>query len=610
MKRRYFYLKENKRQKLSYHWLFFDTEAQITQVDKSVQRHTFRLGYAIYWRLNKNLHICEEQHAILRQASDLLHFILALVDRKETLHVVAHNVGYDLQLTGLLEQLTAAGFEVTFIYLQEPTLIVKLHKGHCRIVLEDGYNRLRGSIADWGAKIGRPKLSVDFSQVSDDELLNYCRRDVEILAHAHLEYLRFVQAHDLGSLRYTVSGQALQAYKHRFMRHKIRMTMVETVLQLEREAYGGGMVRVFRRGHFEGEQYYQLDVNSMYGYVMSSCDYPVKLICYREHVDTSYLARFADKYALIAKCTVKPKVPRYRCQHLGKITYPCTEFTGTFTTEEIRLLLQENAIMEVEKVAVYRKAKIFTDYVGYFWELRHKAMTQNDMVMKELAKQFLNSLYGKFGARARMWVRCEEAESPAGHVEMFGDTRTGELRSVIYIGGKAYINIDEGEAGESMPAIAAHVTANARLTLWKFVELAGLENVYYTDTDSLIVSQDGYQRLRAYIDREKLGYLKLEKVADSLSVWARKDYQLGDKVVIKGVNKPYRIPDAAAYYRECWQSFESYLQHLGVPEVIITTRKLHLTRACYDGRVDVDGKVIPFTELPSTWSVTDDIPVL
>lgn len=599
--RRAHYLKPNKGRRIEHYWLFFDTESNIEQIDDYTQKHTYRLGYAIYVTLNTDLSIRCRTDRELWDRDDLRKFIYQILVPGKTLHVVAHNIGYDLQTTGLLNELVKDGFTITFMYLKEPTLIVKLHKGKLRLSLEDGYNRLRGTIAEWGDKLGLPKLGVDFATVDDQALIVYCKRDTEILLQATLEYMRFIKEHDLGNVKYTISSQALTAYKHRFMRHKILVHDNEYVLNLEREAYGGGMVRVFRVGHFEDDTYYLLDVNSMYGYVMREFEYPTRIIGYRKDVPLDLLEKTLKVACVIARCRVKPKRAAYRCYHLGKITYPLAEFIGVFTTEELKMLLEEGGILEIIEACAYTKRYLFTEYVEYFWNLRKKAIEAKDNITKALAKQYLNSLYGKFGARATTYRIAEEALVSPFRVDAIY-TQDGKKRyPVIWIGDKPYVEQDEGEADDSIPAIAAHVTANARVVLWRYVELAGVENVYYTDTDSLIVNQAGYERLAGDITDNELGKLKLEKQAHTLTVYARKDYQIGDKVVCKGVGKSFLIPGATEYKREQWNSFRSYLKGLGLPEVLVEVKDLELKRECYDGEVYPDGRVMPFETLPVYW---------
>lgn len=599
--RKYDYIRPSKTVSLERYWLFFDTEGNIIRESETRQRQTFRLGYAKYFELDNNLQPTRVKEIRLYRPEDIGDFILSVLEPKATLHIVAHNCAYDLQVTDLLRYLVGHGFTLTFLYLKEPTVIIKMHRGKLRLSIEDGYNRLRGTIEDWGKRLNLPKGKVDFEHVSDDDLFEYCKRDVEILAQATLYYIRFVREHELGSLKYTISSQAFTAYRYRFMPTKIGLHHDPKVTALEREAYGGGMVRLFHKGIFDDDKYYLLDVNSMYAYVMKNFDYPYKLLTYRTGVDVDYIKRFIERYAIIARCKVKPARPAFRCRHLGKITYPLAEFTGVFTTEELKLLLEDNAIREVYEVAVYKKGRLFDDYVDYFWRIREDAIRKKDAVLKEMAKQFLNSLYGKFGMKTYNWVICDALVGATARPDMYFDLKKGIRSPVLWLGDTPYICVQGDEADNSMVAIAAHVTANARLTLWHYVEKVGYKNMYYTDTDSLIVPGKVLNMLWDSIDPNTLGKLKIEAEGDSLVLFARKDYILGDRIVCKGVGKAYLQKGATEYKREQWRSLRRYLKEQGLPEVLIEVKTLELKRQCYDGKLDATGEVLPYKRLPTRW---------
>src|SRR5690606_25186477 len=105
-------------------------------------------------------------------------------------------------------------------------------------------------------------------------------------------------------------------------------------------------------------------------------------------------------------------------------------------------------------------------------------------------------------------------------------------------GGKIYIEEPiEDIAYNSVIAIAAHVTAYARMLLWKYIQTAGIENHYYNDTDSLYVNTMGLENLKraGVLHPTKLGYLALEKTPKSATFWGPKHYEIEGNRVLKGI---------------------------------------------------------------------------
>ncbi|GAH16471.1 unnamed protein product, partial [marine sediment metagenome] len=88
-------------------------------------------------------------------------------------------------------------------------------------------------------------------------------------------------------------------------------------------------------------------------------------------------------------------------------------------------------------------------------------------------------------------------------------------------------------AVNSVPAISAHVTDYARLYLWKLIQIADIVNCFYCDTDSLIVNEKGYKNLSKFMDKDRLGWLKVEDVSSCVDIRGAKNYTFGDNTRMK-----------------------------------------------------------------------------
>ena len=81
--------------------------------------------------------------------------------------------------------------------------------------------------------------------------------------------------------------------------------------------------------------------------------------------------------------------------------------------------------------------------------------------------------------------------------------------------------------------LISFITAYARARLAKFEYTAGPKQVFYMDTDSLVVSAEGYRKLAAHplrFDAKLLGALKLEHICSLFHAVSPKCYLLGEKV--------------------------------------------------------------------------------
>ncbi|WP_440176530.1 DNA polymerase, partial [Bacillus subtilis] len=210
----------------------------------------------------------------------------------------------------------------------------------------------------------------------------------------------------------------------------------------------------------------------------------------------------------------------------------------SLSTPELLEGFERGLIESVSNVCVYEGDNLFAGYVDYFYNARLNARAKGDVVRDALFKMFLTNLYGKFGQKNDTWEKIDDAD-PHEVREVFQSGNEGMEFLRIFGGGVWAKNTaaDDQEAFNSFPAIAAHVTAYARMLNWRIIETAGRENVYYTDTDSFFVNSVGEVNLReaGLIDNKRLGAVKLEKTGflwlngckDYVGVWETNKVTLG-----------------------------------------------------------------------------------
>jgi hypothetical protein len=157
-------------------------------------------------------------------------------------------------------------------------------------------------------------------------------------------------------------------------------------------------------------------------------------------------------------------------------------------------------------------------------------------------KLFLNGLYGKFGQLADNYEVTGEADPDTISVEFAYNADTGQKEMIKTFGGTQFTKVGEDEAFNSFPAIAAHVTSQARQHLLKYILQAGIENVLYMDTDSLFVTEEGYKKLENVLSGKILGAMKLEQTSNEVKINAPKNYHFGEIAKSKGIkNNKYTV---------------------------------------------------------------------
>ncbi|MEM4445658.1 MAG: DNA polymerase [Thermofilum sp.] len=470
--------------------------------------------------------------------------------------------------------------------------IMKFKSRKGSLLLVDFGNYFRTSLREIGKWAGVEKLSVDFERAEENELSAYCKRDVEVLKTAFLKLLRFWTDGGYGEFKPTAAGLALAAFRHRFYSGGIYRHRVKEVNRLEMEAYRGGRTECWYVGKLPAGKYYLVDVNSIYSFVMRNFPYPVRLLYYAIKPERDKVEEWRKRFLLIARVTVEVSKPVVGIKR-GKLIFPIGAFEAVLTSPELDLVEKYGRIIEYAEVAVYEPAFIFQQYVDHFYKMKQEAERRGDKAMRAFAKLLLNSLYGKWGQRTRKWEKWGWVQQPTWEIlDVYGSSP--QERDVVAIIGHDVYRLSKTEefSSHSVPAIAAFVTAYARCYLWQLIEQAGEENVYYMDTDSLLVNEAGLQRLKPLIG-DWLGGLKVEKEVEDGEILAPKHYRLGEVQKTKGLSPRARKVGENKYIDERFLKLRSLLR-IGSVDAPITEEVEKELKLTYDkGIVTETGRVLP-----------------
>lgn len=574
--------------------VFWDTET--TSPNRRLKSGNFDLilGVMICVELSATLEVLKREVCTFYSTEDFLGILDIFIPKRSTAVLFAHNTGFDIRVLNLPSILNDNDYISKPPIINERAFIWKVKNARHSMTFLDTANLGVTSVGQLGYDLHFPKLEIDFKTCSKEELAIYCLRDVEVIERFVLDYLAYLQTNELGGFRNTLAGQAMAAYRTRFMSSPPYIHVNEDALKLERDGYHGGRVECFRMDKQPKQQYYYLDVNSMYPASMIGDKLPVKLVGYGENVRLSYLPIRMKHYYCIAECDIETDEPVYAVLRNHKLVFPIGKFTTVLYSPELAYAYEHNHIRAIKRCAVYEYGCLFDDYVQFFYSAKQKYTEEGNSSYRYISKLFLNSLYGKFGQLRPI----REFIAPTDYKGVWRlpiiDIERGLHYQEIAWYGEIYKEYKEGETSISSPAIAGAITAQGRMHLWNYIRLADRENIYYVDTDSLITNRKGYKRLLPFIHPSELGLLKLEKTSISLTINGNKDYKFGRITKTKGIpSKARKISKNKWEYLQ-FQGFISWLNEgaSGSPKGWYTTKE---RKGIYNkGKVQADNTILPF----------------
>lgn len=574
--------------------IFLDTESHLTPGDHRTTVHDLKLGIAQLHNREGVNDLRMTSESVFTQAGDFFNWIGQKCTGNKTFYLVAHNIVYDLAILNGFRELPRLGFTMVSLYSKGQVSIIRWKKDKTRIICVDNGNFFGGTLQRWGDIFEVPKIKINFATCTFDELTVYCRRDVEIMVKSWQTWFRFLTEHDCGGFKITVGSTAFNTWRHAHVKDRVYVHKFEQVLALERESYHGGRVECFYQGHQDNGPFYYVDINNMYGHIMRQGSFPIGVQGYSRKLPIKRMIQYLGRYNVIARVTVNVDLPAFVKKVNGFTAYPLGRFDVTLTTEELKLALSHGWIEKLHAMSWYRSGNIYQTYVDQFYSLRMMYRQQGNKGFETICKLLINSLYGKFGQTGLRQEIIGEADLdeiwsiPVIHIDK-------EIRSrQVAIGGIIYEEFHEGESYHAMPAIASHVTANARLYLFDLIQQAGRENTFYCDTDSLIVDQTGYDRIEGMISQDQIGKLKIELQSDYLTIHAPKEYEMSGRKRIKGIKKNAIEIAPGVFEQEQWPRLAGMIRS-GMPEVYATaTIQKHHSRRIRSGTVRASGWVDPF----------------
>jgi DNA polymerase type B, organellar and viral len=463
--------------------------------------------------------------------------------------------------------------------------------GHPTIVdvrIQDG-GKLR--VVDLGNYGMQPKHFLD-----DGE---QCTLDTVIQAVE--DYSTMVHTLDMGGIRYTAASQGLCRFRTHDMHARLTPTVNQEVRQLERSAYFGGRCEAYRVGKIDG-MVYHLDVTSMYSAIGLTAKFPVMCERYLDESACIQIPWLAEVANAIADVTLSSEAAYWPVRHGHRVIYPSGMYRTTLCGPELMMAIRCDAVIKVHRIAWYRMDMVWDQFAIWYLDARFSLRALGLDHLKDVLKSIGNSAYGKIGARGVQWTASEHHDRKIDWGQWYAaHPITGQVTQYRAIDGHVSYRDQSFEPENSMPAISAFHTSYGRLQLYLAMHQAGLPNVYYCDTDGIMVNRQGYDRLvaRGMVADRFPGKLSVRETSSDVEIFGVKHYRFGERVCCAGID--YEAGDGGpaetvqVSHTPFGRSLRSGQPFADEKNVLKRSRRARY----HQGHVDGTGRVSPWVMAPS-----------
>lgn len=317
----------------------------------------------------------------------------------------------------------------------------------------------------------------------------------------------------IGLSVYTAAGLA-----RKIMQLKLFATLQEQLMALPmdldqefRKSYKGGRVECMKIGHFEGKIWYW-DFTSLYPTVMlenTIRGQPKQVDPAPFGADEHGIARV--RYSIIGNTAMRLPLLCEKVDGIGLAHFtpsPSDPEEGYFTSNELKLAETIGYKIEYLEKWVFQCDKWLEPLTTELYRLKVNAEQTGQNALRQVAKIIINSSYGFWALkheRAKLEIETigDELLHSMGHDDkkihnvhrrilrkLYKQAFGGKLKRATTIANEYFLTetADDSIAPFQNVAVAAWITANARIKLWTLMNnLLNLnQELLYCDTDSVI----------------------------------------------------------------------------------------------------------------------------
>lgn len=373
-----------------------------------------------------------------------------------------------------------------------------------------------------------------------EQMRDYCHLDVEILKQGLEVYIKSAKAvnQNINPLEsFTVASAAYRIWRTLHMPEKVIAYYGAAFHEAARNALRGGRTDVrcmYKKWSpeqvFVHKQYgVYADVQSMYPYIQMTKPMPVGKP-YR-HINPKYTP---GQYFGIVKCTLDPP-PTFqyhpaiciRDNETDRLCAPLKQLVNIFiTTNELdQAINQGYKILKIDFIDHYdQSTSLFKDYIRKFLKIKveksqnypgdakfqeldqlyssrcgiklERNNFENNPGLKQIAKLYLNSLWGKLCEKAKYDFNCHVDEEDFLRMEEEEEDGIYDAKLKMKIHDNSYlirgtyktqnhIAADMKNRQKTSPAIGAFITMYGRAMLLEQMQKLGKRALYH-DTDSIV----------------------------------------------------------------------------------------------------------------------------
>ena len=558
-------------------WVWLDTEANRHE-DGGAEVQTWRLGVTCFDHLNERSRIWQPPTWHRHHNPVHLWETIDSYTRADTRTIVmAHNMGYDVRISAAIPLLRGLGWELTRWQVSDQGCVLRWRKDSKSLWLCDSYSWLPKALGEIGSLINHQKTEWPGFDADTDTMFKRCEQDVVILREAMLPLVKWVRDDDLGNWQPTGGAMAWANWRHKHYSHPVLVHDDEDARHAERAAGFTGRCEAWLHGRLSGGTWAEWDLPLAYPRVCLETPLPTILRGRIIGPNTSQVVKRDPKNRYLVLAEIKSETPTLPVRQDNRIKWPVGHFQGWYWDHELCLAAEQGARIRPLTAYRYSASTALADWAEWVISVVEDETLPYTPLQRLAAKNWARALIGRFGVRYWAWEDWGDDDIEGVRMDWLVNHDTRQVGRILHVAGKMFGADTMAEGANSIPAIMSAIMAECRVRLWHIMNTAGLENVAYCDTDSVIVNDAGTVNLYESNASANLWGLRPKSRWDSLTVIGPRQLILDGHHRVAGVSRGAERTGPLQWVGERWEGLTQAAEQGRADKVVIRPTRWELT---------------------------------
>lgn len=408
----------------------------------------------------------------------------------------SYDLGHTLRVSQALVHLPALGWRLDKIILDRGASWALFRTDEKTLLCCDIKSWTSADWAKVSTAVGKPSTVVAEHPGKRKWSAAVAAHRCEIVRAFVLQLLEWIQDNDLGGFKPTGSGQSYSAYRRRFMRDRLLVHDDIARLDIERRALWAGRVEAWRHGKVRGGPFVEFDMRTAYCRIGAECSIPISAKSSIARPSASRIRDAAGSCSILARVRVETETPVVPTALGTRVAWPVGTFETWLWDPELLLAFDHCDKVTVLDAYKYNRSPALSTFCQWVLDTLTGPGSNDPSVATLVSKHWARTLIGRFALRYRSWERFSTNDNSDLRLVTYLDHIDGIKTDMLLVGGDRLILSEMVEGADSMPQIPGWVMSECRRRLWEVMNLVGLENVLYVDTDSVIVTWDAAKVIR------------------------------------------------------------------------------------------------------------------